>query len=488
MKQVWRRRLAFGSNATIVTLLGVVIVVLLYVAAVQTRVQIDYSAEGQNTLSPDLKAKLSLLDTDDRPVVITAFTAQRGKVDANFKDRVIGDLMTAIGKNSQVVDWRLIDFDRERLTAERLGVTEYSHMVIQRGSDRVDVSARSLFRSVGAKDKRQTQFLGEAVIARAFSQLHTPRRRVVYVLGGHGEPAVSDRGPTGLSDFVQALDVERYDVEALDLLAAPLGELVPVVPQDAAVVLIASPQAVLATHETDALVSFLSRGGGLMFALDPGDVAPTMLNRMGVGVVGGVASDRRVVFPFWDRPIPVTRAHPVTISISKAKLVPVLAHIAPLMVASTLPTGVKISTVLSTSRDGWIERGGQLQNGAPVYDEGIDGAGPVNLALAVNLRPGSDLIAAGGRSARLMVVGDSDFLANGLFSDGPGNATLALEMVHWLAGADARVSSVGARRHKVRRLAISTQQLETIRWLSLAFLPILVGLIGFGVRWGRRGR
>jgi ABC-type uncharacterized transport system involved in gliding motility auxiliary subunit len=65
---------------------------------------------------------------------------------------------------------------------------------------------------------------------------------------------------------------------------------------------------------------------------------------------------------------------------------------------------------------------------------------------------------------------------------------LALEMVHWLAGADARVSSVGARRHKVRRLAISTQQLETIRWLSLAFLPILVGLIGFGVRWGRRGR
>jgi len=30
--------------------------------------------------------------------------------------------------------------------------------------------------------------------------------------------------------------------------------------------------------------------------------------------------------------------------------------------------------------------------------------------------------------------------------------------------------------------------LETLRWVSLGVLPVLVGLFGFAVRFGRRGR
>ena len=485
---MWRRRLAYGSNATVVTVVVVAIMVLLYVVASQTRVRRDFSAEGRNTLSPDMMAKLRLLDADNQPVTVTAFSAQRGTKDAAFKDRILRDLLTELERHSAVLNWRLIDFDRERLTAERLGVTQYSHMVITRGGDRVDVRPRDLFRLVGTKEQRKTQFLGEAVISRAFSQLHTPRRRVVYVLGGHGELSMSERGPSGLSDLVDALDVERYDVEVLDLLGTGRDGEVPAVPPDAAVVMMAGPQAALSAHENDAIVSFLSRGGGLLVALDPEAVAPDLLGRLGIGLAGGVASDRRVVFPFWDRPIVVVRSHPVTTSLSQSKLVPVLSHIAPLIVAPTPPKRVQIRPVLTTSRDGWIERGGALRNGAPVYDEGIDGQGPVNLAVAVQIRPGSELVSVGGSTARALVVGDSDFLSNRLFSDGPGNATLSLEAIHWLAGSDGRLSSVGARRHKVRRLAISTQQLGTIRWLSLAFLPLLVAFIGVCVRFGRRGR
>jgi len=488
MNQQWRRRLAYGSNATVVTLVGMAIMVLLYVASMQTRTQWDFTEEGRNTLSPDMLAKLGLLDADEQPVQITAFTAQRGKADAGFKDRTLKDLLTELGGQSQVLDWRLIDFDKERLTAERLGVTEYSHVVIQRGTDRVDVRARDLFRSIGARDKRRTQFLGEAALARAFSQLHTPRRRVVYVLEGHGERAISERGPGGLSDLVDALDIERYDVETLNLLATDRDGGVPAVPDDAAVVMIAGPVASLTPHENDALVTFLSRGGGLYVAVDPGGAVPTLIERVGVGVPSGVASDRRVVFPFWDRPIPALHSHAVTTSLKEASLTPVLAHIAPLVVAKALPSGVRVQQVLSTSRDGWIERGGELRNGAPVYDEGIDGAGPVSLAVAAEARPGSELVRSGKPPARVFIVGDSDFLSNGLFSDGPGNSTLSLEVVHWLAGSDSRVSSVGARKHKARRLAISSQQLGTIRWVSLAMLPCFVGLLGLCVRWGRRER
>ena len=488
MSPQWRRRLAYGSNATVVTMLVGAILVLVYLGAMQTRVSWDWTDEGRNTLTSDMLAKLALLDTDGEAVMITAFTAQRGTQDARFKNRTVRDLLTAMGTQSQSVDWRVVDFDQERLTAERLGVTQYSHIVIQRGTDRVDVRARDLFRSTGPKGSRQTRFLGEGAIARAFSQLHTPKRRVVYALAGHGERDVDGRGPDGLSDLSDALDLERYELESLDLMATQRTGDVPSVPSDAAVVLIAGPSAGLTPHEDDAIVSHISRGGGVIVVIDPGAPAPRFLSRLGVGVVSGVVADKRVVFPFWDRPIPVLRTHPMTASLREGQLVPVMAHIAPLNVADPMPTGIRAGALLTTSRDGWIERGGSLEGGAPVYDDGIDGPGPVTFGVGIEIRPGTEWVSSGSPPARVVVIGDSDFVSNGLLSDGPGNTTLALEAVHWAAGADARVSSVGARRQKVRRLAISAEQLKTVRIISLGLLPGLFGLIGMAVRFSRRGR
>lgn len=488
MNQSWRRRLTHGSNAMVVTLVGLVVMGLLYVAAMETRVRWDFTEEGRNTLSADMRAKLALLDADGEPVQITAFTAQRGHEDARVKDRALGDMIREIAAQGRTVDWRLVDFDRERLTAERLGVTEYSHVVVQRGSSRVDIRSRELFRRSGKGADRRVLFLGETAFARAFSQLHTPKRRVVYALTGHGERGLDDRGPSGLSDFYDALDVERYDAESLNLMSTGADGSVPTVPEDAAVVLVAGPSGTLAAHEEDALLSFMGRGGGLMFALDPGRPVPSLLGRMGVGVSPGVAMDTKVVYPFWDRPIPVVRSHAVTEGLNTNKVTPVMAHVAPLSLAAEPVQGSRVAPILSTTRRGWIERGGELEQGAPRFDAGIDGEGPVDMAVALQFRSGSDWVRSGNPPARVMVVGDSDFLGNNLFAEGPGNSTLALDAVHWLSGADIRVASVGARKQKVRRLAISKEQLENLRFVSMGVLPFLVGLLGLAVRFGRRGR
>ena len=81
---------------------------------------------------------------------------------------------------------RFVDFDRERLSAEALGVTEYGTVVVQRGEQRVDLADRELFRRVGKGADQRLEFLGEAAINRAFSQLMSDTRRVVYALVGHG--------------------------------------------------------------------------------------------------------------------------------------------------------------------------------------------------------------------------------------------------------------------------------------------------------------
>ncbi len=488
MKQIWRRRLAYGSNASLVALMVIGVLVGAYLLASQYRVRWDFSEEGRNTLHEDTLAKLALLDADGEPVQITAYSSQRGKDGSRFKNRELRDLLREIGEQSQVVDWKLVDFDRERLTAEKLGVSEYGHVVVQRGGDRVDLKSREVFRRAGKGKSRHLQFVGEQALSRAFSQLHTPRRRVVYVLTGHGEASPEDRSPAGLSDLAAALDGERYDMEMLDLLGTDRDGRSPVVPDDAAVVLMPAPTAALSPQVEDVLLGYLGRGGGLWMASDVGSPVPELFGRLGLSVDEGVALDSRFVFPFWDRPIPKIMNHPSTAGIRERKLRPVLARAAPLRLAEPVPDGVKATPLLKTSRSGWVERGGALSTGAPVLDEGIDVAGAVPLAVALTVRSSSGIVRKGRRPARVVIQGDGDALTNALLGDGAGNTTFALDVVHWLAGADERVATGGSRRTKVRRLELTKQQTGSLRWVSMGLLPVLVSLIGFFVAWSRRGR
>lgn len=488
MNQQLRRRLAYGSNATLVTAMVVGVLVLVYVLADGARVRWDLSADAANTLEPDTEAKLALLDADAEPVVITAFTHQRGKEDSYFRDRAIRDLLVEVDLRSQVVEYRLVDFDKERLTAERLGVNDYGRIVVQRGQDRVDIKDRELFRRVGKGDERGLEFLGESALSRAFAQLLAPSRRVVYVLQGHGEPAIADRGPEGLSELVSALDLERYDVETLDLLRTDREGRAPVVPDDAALVVVAGLRGPLTTQEEDVLLDFLGRGGPMLLALDVGAPTPVFLPRLGVRMPDGLAMDTVLVFPYKDRPVPVYKSHPITEALREGKQVTMLAAPAPLRLVEPLPAGVRVDPVLVGGRDSWIERGGDTDGGTAIYQPDVDGAGPTVMAVAVQLLPTGDIVRSSKPAARVLVLGDSEVLANGLLTEGPGNRDFVVNAVHWLAGDDQRLGLVVGRRTAERRLALTREQTDRLRWVSLLLLPGLVCMVGTATWYSRRGR
>lgn len=488
MNQQLRRRLAYGGNATLVTAMVIGTLALLYWLADGYRVRWDLSAEALNTLQGDTEAKLALLDAEGVPVEVVAFTHQRGKDDAYFKDRAIKDLLTAIDASSRVVSWRLVDFDQERLTAERLGVSDYGQVVVTRGADRVDIKDRELFRRTGKAADRALEFKGEAALSRAFAQLLTPTRRVVYVLQGHGEPQPGDRGPEGLSELVTALDIERYDVEELDLAYTDRDGRAPVVPDDAAMVVVAGLDGPLTGQEEDILLDYLGRGGPLLVAVDVGAPVPQLLYRMGVRVPDGLAMDKRLIFPYRDRPVPVMKAHPVTEGVRDSGQVVVLAAPAPLSLAEPPPEGVRVAPVLVSSRDGWIERGGETEGGTPLYQPELDGEGPVVMAAAVQLLPGGGFVRTSKQAARVLVVGDSEWMTNGLLTEGPGNRDLAINAVHWLAGDDQRLGVTVGRQTADRRLALTKEETGRLRAVSLFLLPSLVAGLGLVTWYGRRGR
>ncbi|MFT5682685.1 MAG: hypothetical protein ACI8RZ_003609 [Myxococcota bacterium] len=489
MKQSLRRRMAFGGNATLVTVIVIAVFSLLYVLSDQYRVRWDFSEGASNTLQPDTLSKLRLLDADQAPVTITAFTAQNGKEDAYFKNREVRDLLREIDNHSTSVTWRLVDFDKERLTAERLGVNDYGRIVIQRGEQRVDIKDRKLFRRAGRGKDRRLDFMGEAALSRGFAQLMSDSRRAVYVLTGHGELSVDDVGPDGLSQLSALLDQERYDLKPLNLLSTGRDGEIPQVPDDAAAVFVARPRASLTPQEDDVLLSYLGRGGALLIAVDVGTPVPDLLSRVGVTVPDGVVVDERFIFPFWDRPELIVKPHDTTAEIQgSSDFTPILAHAAPLRTADPVPPGVRYEELMATSRTGWIERGGESREGRPVYDPEIDGAGPLTVATAITIFPGKGLVRSTRPAGRITVFGDGDMFTNSLIDEGPGNALLAVNQIHWLAGEDKRLSFGGGRTATVRRLAITREELGTLRLLSLGLMPSLVLLFGVLVWRTRRGR
>ena len=491
MKQSTRRVLAYGSNATLVTLMVLGVVVALYALADAYRSRVDLSEGSQNTLQADTLQKLSLLDQDAEEVTLTAFTHQRGKDDASFKDRAVEDLLKEVGARSTAVKWKIVDFDRERLTAEKLGVTDYGRIVLQRGKDRVDLKDRELFRRVGKGQDRRLEFVGESALSRAFSQLMTPSRRAIYVLTGHGELDPLSTGPDGMSELTSELDKERYDVETLDLIATTREGELPTIPDDAQVVFVARPMRDLTPQEEDALLGWVGRGGALLVAGDVGASSPELLKRLGLSFSDGVALQPEMQVPYRDRPIPLYGRHAITTDIRDDKLVTVLSHPAAVRRPDTLPEGVRAEMLLKTTRGGWIDRGGELVGGGAVYEPDIDIKGPHDLAYAVTVRPGTALVRAGKPQARIVVIGDADVFTNAMVGEAPGNAVFGVNLIHWLAGDDRRlgvtVGTVG-RATKVRRLALTEEDLSVLRWISIGLMPIVVFALGIATWLSRRGR
>lgn len=484
MNRNFQRRLAVGSNATLVTVLVVAAVVVAYLLVDRFRVRLDLSADQGSVLAADTRNKLALLDGEGQTVTITAFSSQRGKKETYFKDRQLQDLLEELDYGSAVVETRFVDFDKERLTAEKLGVTEYGTVVVQRGERRVDLADRDLFRRTGKGEERTIEFLGEPAVNRAFSQLMSDTRRVVYALVGHGELDPEGRDPDGLADLARALEQENYELQKLDLVR-DREDAAPRIPDDAAAVVVARPRVAIPALEEDLLLAYLATGGSLLFAVEPGGYVPSLLGRLGVVVPDGIVLDKLLVFPYPDRPVPRYKAHPITKDLSEQLLVTVVSRVAPLQAAVPPKEGVRASTLLETSRDGWIDRGGVVEGGSARYEPEIDGAGPAAMALALEVGPESGLVKKG--RGRVVVLGDADVLGNGLFAEGPGNASFAINTFRWLVGDEGRLSVVG-RPSSVRRLALSQDDLGQVRWLVLSIGPLLAVVLGAGVWASRRGR
>ena len=111
------------------------------------------------------------------------------------------------------------------------------------------------------------------------------------------------------------------------------------------------------------------------------------------------------------------------------------------------------------------------------YDPKTDTMGPLSLGVTEEKK-------VGDKSARLVVIGDSDFASNEAATQ-QRNGDLFFNTVDWLA-QDESLISIRPKSMTNRHVILTEGQSAALQWVDLFFLPGIVIISGISIWWKRR--
>lgn len=508
------RRLAAGRRLHRVGPTVVVGLLLLIVQLLAARYpwSVDLTPDRRYSLAPQTVRVLDSLAADSE-LPATHGDAAAGNVTAlafyqtgDPARDAIEVLLRAMADHTRRFRYEIVDPEQDIERVRRFDVTTTRTVVITAGD-----------RSLAVLEPGETELISTVY------RLVSGTRPVVYFVQGHGEHLLDSGEVAGYAQADEVLRDQGYDVRLLmlaDLLA---------VPGDADLVVLAGPKLAPAPAELAALDRFVARGGALLVLVDP--VRPREIAawcaRYSIRPTGDVivSADRaNRQFGVSARTIVVYDtygAHEITRSLNDVvTLFPLTQNLEP---ERAEVAGVSGFEILRTGPATWLERDPETRfAGRPAFDPAVDVPGPLTFGVALEVAlpqgaevPGPDLrrpdartpsttespaaresneargpapsIFATERTARLVVIGNSEFASNanlGLY----GNRDLWLNIFGWLARDEALIQLRG-RELVSQPVVLTAQQKEILGWGCVVGWPLLVGAVSLsGMLWHRRRR
>lgn len=436
------RQARYGSNALILGIAFIGILVVLNYLAYQNSQRWDLTEDRQFTLAPETLETLEQLPAE---VEATAFYTQRMSTEwaANLLDQYA---FHSDGK----FEYTFVDPDADPLAAQQAEITQDGTIVLAMGDQTQRVTA-----------------VTEQELTGALVRLISPDPRKVYFLTGHGERSIQAAAEESLSIAGRILTSKNYNLESLNLLAN--GE----VPEDARLIVVAGPTQPLSSEEVELLGAYLESGGALIVMQEPlpltdfgeaddplaGYLAETWGINLGKDVIVDVNSAQATLVAVGSE----YGSHAITRDLAG------LVSLMPTARSVTLSENGEraVTTVLvSTTAQAWAETdvsAMQSEQAEVSPDEGQDILGPVSMAVSAQ-----DNAADG----RLVVFGDVDFASDGYFT-AYANGDLFVNAVDWAAGEEELISLTP--KETTQRLLLPPQQ-TTLNLILLGTVFILPGL------------
>ena len=438
----WSRRWRARLRASLLTAAALTLVAALAVLSERYRLGADWTAVGRNTLG---ERSLSLLASLDHEVDVTVFTGED-----RLPRAAATELLERYRRAYPRLRFRFVDPAREPELAREYGAERPDTLVLDYRGRRESVRGYA-----------------EHSFSAALERLARRGERWVVFLTGHGERDSAGDRNFDLGRFGAALAERGYRVQPLDLASSGA------VPRNTALLVLADPRVPLPPGAVDLVLQHVREGGSLLWLREPetGAALEPLAALLGVQRLAGVIHDptSASLYRIEDPRVLVLGtypSHPVVAGLDVETLFPGAAALA----GDEGAAGFAVFPLLRTG-------GGALR----LLPDGSRDAAPatgIDFALALART-------AGDTEQRVLVTGDTDFLANAYVGNG-ANLQLGVEMVRWLTGADALVG-VRTGAAPDLRLELSRPLMLGLAFGGLFVLPALLLATGFTV-WLRRRR
>ena len=443
--------------------------------------RIDITPQQQYSLSPQTLAYIGQIE---KPIslffIFSKEDAESAGVQSFDEIRRLLKAYADIGRNAgaAAIEVDFVDVFRQRKKTQdlvdRYGLQEENLILIVSGDRRLQIPAVDLYDFEGNSKKA---FRGEAVVTAAILDVAYSSNRKIYFITGHGEMRLDDVDPLrGLSQGALFLAEHNFEAVSLDLSEHTQ------VPEDAALVVLASPQLALLPEEVEKLRKYMSEHNGrLLLMLDPGREhgLDSLLYDWGLRTEDARIIDMRSDSRTADQAIilrdflqhPVTQYHidnQYTILVGPSRPVSLEDSVA-------VQEQLILTPLIRTSDRSWGERAYHLSD-KPAFDPAIDLPGPLSLAVAAERQVSSQLgIKISG--GRMVVVGNANFVAN-RYIHKLGNRIFFLNLINW--GVDQKnLLNLPPRPIEYFHITLSRHDIWRLGILILTGFPAAIALFGF---------
>ena len=444
MNRKVRLGLLIQNGLFVVLLIGFAMAIVWVTKDVKT--QWDLTQGQRNTLS---QASIDVLKQVTGPVNVTAYaTAQDAEGDAR---KVVATFLASYQRAKKDFLLTFVDPRDQPQKAQAAGVRANGELVVE----------------YNGRSEHLTNLTEQDLTNLLLRLVRSAERQVSY-LDGHGERKLDGRANHDLGDFGAQLGVKGFKTSALNLAVAPE------VPDNVAVLIIASPRVDLLSGEVIKIKRWIAKGGNLLWLIDNDSLhgLQGLGDELGLSLTSGTVIDPRA----GGLKLPATFAlatgygqHSITQNSTVTSVFPYARRI-----AASEGTKWRFTPLVDVAQDGWLETGGIDDNVA--FDRNKDMRGPIVAAAALER-------SVGDRKQRVVVTGSGHFLAN-QFIGTLGNLDLGINMINWLAGDEALIT-VQPRTRSDLTLDLTRSGLALLGFGFLLVLPLTLLICG-GVIWWRR--
>ncbi len=470
------RQIRYGTVSVLSTLLMIGIVVLTYILMDRAVITLDMTERGAFTLS---RETLNVLEAIDQPVRITGFYSPRLAQQQEIDDQFFRLYETA---TNGLISREYID-PNEQPTITETFLAEDGWVYISYVNPDGTTDLNTLYRVPlsGTQERDMTI---------AILRLLNVGSTIIYFDESLDELSPLDGGARGISSM--ALLLQQNGIATLPLNIEALAASGEEIPRNADAIILARPAKEPSESAIRLIDAYLRDGGGLLILADTQTDFMTEGSpfnnymwenwglRMGSGVVvedmlSGETNLDAISFAVTDSEI-TAGINPDTDPASSVQF-----RIArPVEVDESPP--VPNGRLIQTSPGSYAEQSVDplFRRNEYGYDEGVDILGPLTTAAFAEDTDNT--------GARIVLVGDSDFITNGQIIAPEGNSLLVANSLAWMSGFGENVSIAPQTRVTgIPLVFVSAQQLDTVAFVTVIVMPGIALALSILV-WVRRNR